>query len=464
LNLEEAIENSEFLLVEGGKKQGKLTFTLFCSCKLIDDSSHVVIFSPFPRSLMNKRISIISDFADNELRECLQQIELLCLKENYRELKALYGLEFIANDIEKAIEKVSANIVILHRLDAMFEIQESSDAEWFIETIISIKKRREFKLFITTGMIGDEQSFIHDILENYMDMNLMVKKGNNAREVEVLSSIYPVKEGGYTFCKIDNKLKLTTMEEAKSKEIDYSTSVTKSESCEILLIAREEEFVALNRFIFGGSQLNLSVVSSPVAVATAVMKGPDLIILDTSDSSEIVEISKLISQYGLKSKIISILDKEYVRSTDKLDAAKMGCYDIFSRNFIFEEYIMSIERILDSRFYSSKIENLSLSEKKYGDKIGELCEFLRDLQTQGIYFSLLTAIGDIDIESIETKIRERDVVCKVGNSVIIAFINSRVDTVKRIVDVKFDSLDSFEIEEISDVLNWKSIEEKLCEK
>jgi len=149
LKIEKAIKHSDLILIEGGKKQGKLTFSLFTSCIILGESSEILLISPQAKSLMNKRLDIISKFADKKLSNCIENLKLLCLKENYRELKAIYGFEFIMDDIERMVDKNRSNIVILHRLDAMFEVQESSDAEWFIENIVAIQRKKNFKMHLT---------------------------------------------------------------------------------------------------------------------------------------------------------------------------------------------------------------------------------------------------------------------------------------------------------------------------
>jgi hypothetical protein len=468
LKIEKAIESSELLLVEGGKKRGKLTFALFSSCMLTDEESEIVLFSPFPKALMRKRLDIISDFADDELSGCIERMQLLCLKENYRELKALYGFEFIIDDIERAIERVSANVVIFHRLDAMFELQESSDAEWFIESIVALKRKKGFKLFITAGSSGGEHSYLHEMLENYMDMQLLILRDEYGRKVEVTSSIYPVREADYYLKKTEHGLELSILsdkmnymgvQKSASSQKEFSGKKRK----DILLISDDSRFVSLNRYLLQRDRFRFHAANTPISVTSAIMKGPELIILDSADENEAAEVDAIIKKYAFESRLICVVEREYIRSTDKLDAMNNGCYDIFRKNTLIEEYVMGLERALDIKFYSPLIGKLPRYRECTGGR-DELCTLLTELFDKGVYFTLMEAISSIDMDKLKSRIRDRDIICSIDGSLFIVFVNSRRETVEKIVENKFTDGGSFEVLEILDVLDKERIMNRLCEK
>jgi hypothetical protein len=465
--LEEAIENSEFLLVEGDKKQGKLTFVLFFSCMSGNENSSVLLFSPFPKSLMKKRLSIISEFSDDDFFECMQRMRLLCLKENYRELKALYGLEFIIDDIERAIDSISAKVVIFHRLDTMFEVQESSDAEWFIESIVALKHRKDFKLFITTHSGGGEYSYLHEMLENHMDMQLLVSRNEYGRKIEITSSIYPIRESEYYLEKTDHGFELSTYtgkinHDEVQKVVSSQKDIFPKKQKNILLISDDSRFISLNRYLLQRDNLLFHAANTPIAVTGAIMKGPDLIILDSANENEVTEIDGIISEYGLESRLICILDREYIRSTDKLDAMNNGCYDIFRKNALIEEYIMGLERALDIKFYSPLIGKLPRYRECTGSR-DELCTLLTDLFDKGVYFTLIEAISSIDMDKLKSRIRDRDIICSIDGSLFIVFINSRKETAEKIIKNKFIDGGNFEVLEVLDIMEKERIMNRLCE-
>jgi hypothetical protein len=124
---------------------------------------------------------------------------------------------------------------------------------------------------------------------------------------------------------------------------------------------------------------------------------------------------------------------------------------------------MGLERALDIKFYSPLIGKLPRYRECTGGR-DELCTLLTELFDKGVYFTLMEAISSIDMDKLKSRIRDRDIICSIDGSLFIVFVNSRRETVEKIVENKFADGGSFEVLEILDVLDKERIMNRLCEK
>ncbi len=465
MTIENAIKKSELILTEGENKSGKLTFALFATANIFSDRS-LVMFSSFPKSLMLKRLSAIADLGDKKVVNIINSMKILCLKENFKELKRRFGYKFMIEDIKRVIEKDSCKTLLFHRLDLFFEIQERDDAEQFIEELIEVKELYDIRLLITSSAPNNPNNFINEILENYTDMNLYIEKENRI-EIKVQSSIFPVHHLRYLF-QLENKtLELKPLKDNKTNLVTQETQAEKPLK-KILLISQDKELINLHRFLFERKGYSFETASTLSETIQKILKGPDLIIYNPPDESYDLEVCTIVKNNNLKSKLIYIVNKDYVRQSDKMNAVNAGCYEIYSKNFIFEEYILTLERIIQNHFYTTLIQQLP-SQKETIKSIRHFCNIIDGFSHNRIYASIISAKTNIPKEILFSKIREKDIMFYDENIVIFCLISLRKERAKTVIDKMRAITDDtkeyfFKIGHIIDTTMWKEHKEEICEK
>ncbi|WP_187646923.1 response regulator transcription factor [Nitrosophilus labii] len=466
MTIENAIKKSELVSIEGENKSGKLTFSLFITANIFYDNS-LVMFSSFPKSLMLKRLSAIAYLGDKKVANIINSMNILCLKENFKELKRRFGYKFMIEDIKRVIEKDSCKTLLFHRLDLFFEIQERDDAEQFIEELIEIKELYDIKLLITSSASNNPNNFINEILENYTDMNLYIEKENRI-EIKVQSSIFPVQHLRYLF-QLENKtLKLKPLKENETSNLVTQETQAEKPLKKILLISQDTELINLHRFLFDRESYIFDTASSLSETIQKILEGPDLIIYNPPDESYDLEVCTIIKNNNLRSKLIYIVNKEYVRQSDKMNAINAGCYEIFSKNFIFEEYILTLERIIQNHFYTTLIQQLP-NNMEIIKNLQHFCNIIDGFWHNRIYASIISAKTNISKEILFSKIREKDIMFYDEKRVIFCLISLRKEIAKTVIDKMKAFTDEtkenfFETEHIIDTTIWKEHKEEICKK
>ncbi len=467
MKIENAIKKSELILIEGEKKSGKLTFALFTIANFLSNNG-VVIFSSFPKTLMLKRLGAIAHLGDKIITNTIESLQIFCLKENFKELKNSFGYKFMIEDIKRVIEKEQRNILLFHRLDLFFEIQEREEAEQFIDKLVGIKELYNIKLLITSSASNNPNNYINEILENYTDINLLIQKDNHT-EIKVQSSIFPIQPFKFSFIMQNKTLELKPLNNNTNKYLfSQNTQAEEKSIKKILLISEDMEFINLHKFLFDKNNFIFDTAFTLSETIQKILEGPDLIIYNPPDDSYDLEVCSIIKKNNLESQLIYIVNKEYVRFNDKMNAVNAGCYEVFPKNFIFEEYILTLERVLHSHFYTTLIQQLP-SNKETIKSLKHFCNIVEGFWQDRIYFSIIAAKTNIPKEILFSKIREKDIMFYEKNRVVFCLINLRKERAKTVID-KIKSITYerkeliFDISHIIDTTMWKELKEEICKK
>jgi len=421
MNIFNAIEKSEIVSIEGDNKSGKLTFTLY----LIANSAFgkTVILSSIPKPILKKRINSIESLNDEKINMLIPHLDYLCLKENWEEIKAKYGLDFLIEDVKHIIFDTKPDNIVLHRTDLMFNEDENEFAKWFIDSIIELKEEFNLKLFITSK----ENTIIHSIVENYSDIDFEIIN-KKEREIIVKSSLFPLKTLKYKFALVNNKLVLEELNEThvSNKPLENLTNTTSNSHEEkpiknnkLLVMSQNDYIIKLNQYLFS-EVFEISTAKSISESIAKIFESPDIVVYNPPEEGLNLEMCHVVKDKQIHSKIIYLINKDYVRTDDKMKAVYAGCYDILSINFNIEEFIFLIEKLSQNFFYTEKINQLpSQREVK---NFEHFCKIVNNFYEERIYFTLF--VGEVENKDILKLIRNHDIVYKDKEKTYICFINA----------------------------------------
>jgi len=468
MEIKDAIQKSELTLIEGDKKIGKLTFAFFSITNFLNEHN-LIIFSPLPKSLMLKRLESITYLGDEKIINIIRSAKLLCMKENIKELKVRFGNQFMIEDVKKAIEKYRYRCIVFHRLDLFFEIQEREDAEEFIEKMISLKEKYQLKLFITSS--AAQNNYINNILENYTDINLLLQKEDTIK-ISVQNSIFPIHpskfnfvlEEKYLFLKPIEKISIEKLPIEQVKE-NYVLENDREETVKkVLLISQNKSLIKFHKFLFKKEIFQLEIATTLTETIQKILEAPDLIIYNPYNDNYNLKVCNIIKKNKLKSKLIYIVNKDYVRSEDRMNAIHAGCYEVFPKKFTFEDYILTLEKALNNSFYTSLIKQLP-SDNKVIKNLKHFCTIIDSFWGDGICFTIILAKTNIPKEKIISKIRKKDIIFYNNNYIAICLLNmlkEKADIVINKIKSNISGMEVFKLIEIIDSITYKEERAKVC--
>jgi len=422
LNIKESIKKANIILLEGDNKIGKLTTALYFSTFL---QKKITIISTIIKPIMNKRLEAIKMLQDKNINSILENLSLLCLKEDWEKIKAEFGFDFLLDDIKKIIKDKTPEILILHRPEIMFNRQEEEFAKQYIEDIIEICSDLNIKLIITL----EENSFLIEIIENFSEINFLVKKiSSNEREIIIKHSLYPIDYEKLILKWQINKLII--LEKNIKKPIE---TIEKKESLNkqpMLIISNDNYIQKFHQYLFE-KEFILDFAKNLSEIISKLLKNPEIVVYNPEDEKINTQICE--SFKNTNTKIIYIVNKDYTRNIDKMNIFAAGCYEVISKNFIIEEYILLIEKLSNNYFYLNKIK--LLNKKNIIKNKNHFFEIVNTLYKERIYFSIVIGKSNEDIFS---KIRHNDIIFKENETIFLCLIDTNRYIYDKIIKKKLN--------------------------
>jgi hypothetical protein len=138
----------------------------------------------------------------------------------------------------------------------------------------------------------------------------------------------------------------------------------------------------------------------------------DIILYNKKDAKLKHALLKKIKTQKLPVKFFEITNAEYLRQKDLLISSIEGVDKLFKKDFLLEDYIISIEMYLQSNFYSKRLLDLGECKELLLTKKEMFEARIQELLTKKVFFSLLTytydADNDITAYNLQKIVREYD--------------------------------------------------------
>ncbi len=342
------------IAVSGDRQSGKLTLALYFALQLTQKP--VTLISSFNKSFFNKKIKANLRLTSN-LQPTLEQLDYFNLKEDWKALKNQYGYAFLLKDIEKIIS-ASDEVVIIHRIDDFFEIQDRNDIEDFLYNLINIGQAEEKILIFTVNMGHNNARYIYEYFEKNIDSEFVISKRlyeTQGWDVELVSSLFSTEHSKFSFEFHESK------DQFDLTPISFgSLSERRKQVFHVVLASQSPELADIVKYLFDGEGFDLRQIDPNIIDMMNVLTDePHLIIfnppLNLSDS-EFKKINKLVANNHRK--VVFVSPQTLIRSQDKASLLQSGFLDVHKKDFHVEEFVLSVERILGHSFYSSEMEKV----------------------------------------------------------------------------------------------------------
>ena len=432
------LQESESIVIEGDRRIGKLTFALYILKKKY---SNVSLISPLTSNQVAKRIEALSQ-SFIEFNNLADFIDAYSFREDWVDIKNEYGFKYLLQDLEYFIETNPNEVIVFHRIGHIFEYSDRDLIEYFFTTLLSygIKHKKKLVFLIGTDIVNYDL-VSHDLVES-SDLYLKIYKEGDVREIEVLFALSPIIDAKYVFESKQKKLFFFTKE--KSGYINKNVS--------LVVIAKDEKIQRINKYLLDKPQIELKIIDSIVDSLDAILQNPDYILYFGEDNKINPSICELRTKYNLYTKILYMVNKEFIRVDDRLNIIDKGCVDLLNFNIPIINYVLEISKYIQIHFYKIGIirNDLKLKTKD------EVIDFINYLLKGRILFSIVKI--DEKLENIQY-LRNYDKYIEFEDYNIIIFVNLLKHELTKIIFSKMD--EHFHILKIQDSLDI-FYGEKLC--
>jgi len=433
------LQESESIVIEGDRRIGKLTFALYILKKKYSKISFV---SPLNSNQVSKRIESTSK-AFIEFSEIDKFIDAYSFREDWVDLKNEYGFKYLLQDLEYFIENQPNDVIVFHRIGNIFEYSDRDLIESFFNTLLSYGIKYKKKLVFLLGNDVVNYDLIAYNLVESADLYLKVTKEGDLREIEILFALTPILDAKYMFESKHKKLFLFTKE--KSGYVNKNVSV--------VVIAKDDYVKRINKYLLEKPRIELKIIDSIADSLEAILNNPDYLLYFGEDDKINQSICELNTKYDLYTKILYLLNRDFVRVDSRLKLIDKGCVDLLNFNMPSINYVLEISKYIQMNFYKINIVN---DEVKLETK-DEVQDFIQYLLDERILFSIVK----IEENLIDLKyLRKYDKYVELEEYNIIIFINILKNELSKIIFSKMEE-HHFNILQVQDSLDI-FYGEKLC--
>jgi len=433
------LQESESIVIEGDRRIGKLTFALYLLKKKYTKISFI---SPLTSNQVAKRFEAISQ-SFIEFAEIDSFIDAYSFREDWVDIKNEYGFKYLLQDLEYFIDTNPNEVIVFHRIGHIFEYSDRDLIEYFFTTLLSygIKHKKKLVFLIGTDIVN------YDLVSHYLvessDLYVRITKSGDVREIEVLFALTPILEAKYIFESKHKKLFLFTKE--KSGYVNKNVSV--------VVISKDKKIQRINKYLLEKPQIELKIIDSIADSLEAILQNPDYLLYFGEDDKIHLSICELNHKYDLYTKILYVLNREFIRVDDRLKLIDKGCVDLLNFNMPTINYVLEISKYIQINFYKINIikNDIELKTKE------EVIDFITYLLNERILFTIIKI--DSKLEKVDY-LREYDKYIEFENYNIIIFVNLLKHELKRIMFNKMEG-EHFNILEVQDCLDI-FYGEKLC--
>jgi len=333
----------------------------------------------------------------------------LFMKDSWLDLHAQYGTRALSNELSSLVEHSQEDIFFFHRIDLFFDKVFTKELEDLLIAFIKDIRYYHKKVIVSYNSKTVSGKAFETLFVDRRDISYHIQEDKSDVDGDC-----------YTTIKTYNKF------------------LTK-QSSEIILITDKNEIINMHKTIFENQKdinfkdLTLEAVKNDLNL---IGKSTDIVIYNDAKSLIEPNIIEGIKKSAPFAKIFQLSDQKFLRKTDRTNAKELGIDYLATKNFDIEEYIVSIESVIENTFYTKKLKHFYTLEKQKEIDLEELKHHVMALKENNILFALLSVKKeDIDASDITTLLREHDYVFHDSshNRVVFVLLNILRDNAQNIL-------------------------------
>ena len=365
--LEKLINDSNVTIIIGDSKSGKNNFALYIIKHILKQKGCVL--SSLESSLYRRKISTAQENFNN-FTYIGQDFSYFLLKNDFINLKRTYSYDFLEEEFYKIIKQNEDLVIYINRFEEFFEQQDRQYIEPLFKAILQFAEKEKKKLIFVVSSSSYHFDFIYPILKDFSDLILSIKKITlTKRLIEVKYSFENNDNSKFNFFSRDRELYIEDYQKQKSiQPTDESDkieleNIKNDDKIHILIISSNLDLISFHKYLFdykNDENFKISFVkNNPLEALQMALKNPNLIIYNPDEKILKLDICNTIKENSLKSEIFYIFNKNFLRTSEKSKAIEAGCHKLFSENFDFENYVLSLQKSINYKFYENRFDKIN---------------------------------------------------------------------------------------------------------
>jgi len=411
------LRESESIVIEGDKKVGKMTLSLFIARQIV---TKFTFLTPLSSNKITRKINSLQRSFD-DFKEL--NIDIFSFREDWILVKNEYGYSYLLKDLEYFISHQENEVIVLHKFDTLFEYSDRDFIDDFFMELMAYGIKYKKKLIFTINLDGVNYDLISSYLVDTSDLYLRLFRPQEKREIEVLFSLSPIVDRHYLFDTIDNSLSLRTKEISgySKREID------------VVVITKDIKQQKFYKYILDKEDIHLRIIDSISDSLSIVSQVPDYLVFHQEDKDINFNICELSKKN--KFRTLYIVAQSFVRVDDRLEAREKGCVDVISFAMQTMHYILELEKFFSLEFYNTKLihTKLDLNSKE------ELIKHINYLIEDRVLFTLIKIEGKISDKNLKF-LRDYDIYMEFEEYSVIFLLNVLKKEVSHIIFKKIEDI------------------------
>lgn len=418
--------NADSIIIDGASKAGKITFFLYLVNFLYQKTS--VIFTPQEKYLFNRRTEALSSQFP-QFKNLKEFISPYFLHENWTSLKQKYGYDFFLKELIKIITTSDEKIIVIHRLGEYFEFQDRYEIENIYKTLIKVVREHDKKIIFLVNNTNENYEYIHRIAEEFTDISISLKNNdNNERILDVRDTLHNQQHPLMHF-RINEENFI--LDYYKKDEVQYHNKMKNILIAEIDLA--HDNMTDIFTYIFNRKDFILKYANSLQSILQEVFISPEIIIVLMKRKDENFKTISAIKKQLPDTKIIAILDQDFVRSEDIQEAYNNGCDELFANNLSFENILLALQKATKDLFYTQSLNKVT----KYDNilnSLDELKHLANECIEKSIFFTIFVIESKEEFNEVTNPSRNNDYIYQDKHRISYLAINTMPKDVNKIIN------------------------------
>ena len=363
----------------------------FLSLALAEDTKSDILFYSSQNYLLVKselnHLKIHSDI----YKDYQERVNFNFLKKTITTYESDFFKEF-----EEKVSQFKGSLVYFDRIDYFLDFTTTQKYEKFFQTFKHIVEKYDKKIiYIYNSKSAKEH-----------DLDKAIKK--NSTQLDFLNRDYKGKKMPAL-----KALQEELFDDKKMRKTLNTFTNENDNKIQVMLMSDNDEQKKLHYYVFSSAcDVDYYTIDILPDNEMDILAEMDIIIFNKKDESLRSRMLKKIKKEKLSVKFFEITDNEYLRQKDLLMANIDGVDKLFKKDYLMEDFVISIEMYLNSNFYSKRLFNLSDDNEIVITKKALFDEKINALLEKKIFFSLFTykyeADADIKSYNIQKVVREYD--------------------------------------------------------
>lgn len=372
------------LIISGKGKSGKGLFLFYYIKFLLKEKA--IIFSAQEEYLFDRRVASATDQFDS-LVDIKKYLSPYFLRPDFFNMIYLYKHDLLVKEIEHVLKTSTEKIVVFHQVEELFLFQHRNSIRMFYKSVVKIVSSMGKKVIFLSNSAHGNYQHVLDVAIEFTDVSLFIESKENRERLLTITELQENKEHPVVSFKANtNRVSLGFVEDDKS---DDSYSREKVKNVLMVELGSSQGYIGrICSYIFNRKEFLVKYASSVSGILMEMFISPDVVIVFLKREEESFLAISAIKKNSPNTKIIAVVDQDFVREEDRLEALSHGCDELLANNVSFGGLILAIEKSLNKYFYLDSVKAIP----SYNNKISSADDLIllsKECMDRSVFFIIM---------------------------------------------------------------------------